>query len=199
MTDLVPLFREGPITCARWGTPLWAQTYQGGRACYREKYGSRRHGDVLLAGAPSPATPPMSRRDASWSAIELDRDWLEQVHARISLQDEVARVLSDRTRVVDRLRRLGHGYVDGLDSEGDYRRHKQALEVELESLVVPEVDAATEAGRLLQSLPLLRPYPFEGMEVCPVESADSAPPLRAGLREPIRAPAPVATQGILSL
>ena len=41
----------------------------------------------------------------------------------------------------------------GLFSEDDYRGQKQTLEMELESLVVPEVDAAAEAGDLLKRLP----------------------------------------------
>ena len=52
-----------------------------------------------------------------------------------------------------KLRRLANAYVDGLYQEGDYRREKHRLELELESLVVPEVTAAEEAGKLLQDLP----------------------------------------------
>ena len=37
----------------------------------------------------------------------------------------------------------------------EYRRQKHVLEVELESLIVPEVDAAAEAGRLITQLPAL--------------------------------------------
>ncbi|MCH8817894.1 MAG: recombinase family protein, partial [Chloroflexi bacterium] len=48
---------------------------------------------------------------------------------------------------------MGHEYGDGLSSENDYRGQKQTLEMELESLVVPEVDAAADAGELLKRLP----------------------------------------------
>ena len=37
----------------------------------------------------------------------------------------------------------------------EYRRQKQLLDAELESLVVPEADAATEAGHLIEKLPEL--------------------------------------------
>jgi site-specific DNA recombinase len=43
--------------------------------------------------------------------------------------------------------------VDGLFPDNEYRRQKHALETELESLIIPEVDAATEAGRLITQLP----------------------------------------------
>ncbi|MBI4328503.1 MAG: hypothetical protein HY685_01395 [Chloroflexi bacterium] len=51
--------------------------------------------------------------------------------------------------------RLGRDCVDGLYNEENYRREKKALEKRLVSLVVPGVDAAKEAGRLLENLPRL--------------------------------------------
>lgn len=44
----------------------------------------------------------------------------------------------------------------GLFDEVEYRRQKKSLEWEFESLLVPEVDAAKEAARLLADLPRLR-------------------------------------------
>ena len=41
-------------------------------------------------------------------------------------------------------------YVDGVYDDDEYRRQKQKLE--LGSLVLPEVDATAEAGRLIQRL-----------------------------------------------
>ena len=55
-----------------------------------------------------------------------------------------------------RLKRLGKAYVDGLYSDEDYRREKRTLEDKLDTLVVPRVDAAMEAGKLLERLPDLR-------------------------------------------
>jgi hypothetical protein len=44
-------------------------------------------------------------------------------------------------------------YLDGLLEHEDYKRQKRQLEERLQSLVVPGIDAATEAGRLLENLP----------------------------------------------
>ena len=52
-----------------------------------------------------------------------------------------------------RLRRLGTAYVDGLYDDDGYRREKRSLEDNLANLVVPGVDAAMEAGKLLENLP----------------------------------------------
>ena len=54
-----------------------------------------------------------------------------------------------------RIKRLGQIYVDGVIPEGDYRYQKRTLELELGSLVMPEVDAMKEAAKLLQDLPKL--------------------------------------------
>jgi len=45
--------------------------------------------------------------------------------------------------------------VDGLYDDDGYRREKRSLEDKLANLVVPGVDAAMEAGKLLEDLPVL--------------------------------------------
>ncbi|MCH7553238.1 MAG: hypothetical protein IIC82_04490 [Chloroflexi bacterium] len=54
-----------------------------------------------------------------------------------------------------RVKRLGQIYVDGVIPEGDYRYQKWTLELDLASLVMPEVDVMKEAAKLLQDLPRL--------------------------------------------
>ena len=44
-------------------------------------------------------------------------------------------------------------YLDGLLQADEYRRQKQLLEDKLSALIVPGVDAAREAGKLLEDLP----------------------------------------------
>ena len=43
--------------------------------------------------------------------------------------------------------------MDGVYDDEEYRRQKRKLEMELESLIAPEADAASEAGRLIERLP----------------------------------------------
>ena len=45
--------------------------------------------------------------------------------------------------------------MDGLYDHDGYRREKRSLEDKLANLVVPGVDAAMEAGKLLENLPVL--------------------------------------------
>ena len=57
--------------------------------------------------------------------------------------------------MIEKLHRLAQVYVDGHYPEDQYRQGNRRLELELESLLVPEVSAAEEAGRLLSDLPAL--------------------------------------------
>jgi len=47
----------------------------------------------------------------------------------------------------------GRAYVDGFYSDEDYQREKRSLEMGLETLTLPEADAAKEAGELITRLP----------------------------------------------
>jgi len=50
---------------------------------------------------------------------------------------------------------LGRPYVDGFYSDEDYKHEKRSLEMQLETLTLPEADAAREAGELIMDLPQL--------------------------------------------
>ena len=89
------------------------------------------------------------------AAIELEPNWLEAVLGRIALRDEVERVRIQRLQVQEKLNRLGNAYLDLLITEEECKRRKRLLDLEMESLVVPQANAAEEAGRLVQGLPRL--------------------------------------------
>jgi len=64
-------------------------------------------------------------------------------------------VKNDRQNAQEKLRRMTKAYVDGLFPDEEYNRQKKLIEMELESLVVPEANAAEEAGKLIMKLPEL--------------------------------------------
>jgi len=89
------------------------------------------------------------------SAIELGSQWIEEVLSIISLKDEVEKVKRQRQVIQEKLRRMTKVYMDGLLPDEEYHRQKKLLEMELESLVVPQADATEEAGKLILNLPRL--------------------------------------------
>ena len=75
--------------------------------------------------------------------------------ARLHLEEEVQRVARERRATEERLRRLGQVYLDELLDYDEYRRQKRQLEEKLGSLIVPGIEAAQQAGKLLEHLPQL--------------------------------------------
>ena len=146
---------KGIIRCAFCGMPMWAQTYKNGQRYYREHKSSRSLQICEGAGGSIPCHVPDGQMGKIVEAIELGPRWLEEVLSIISLQDQVQKVREDRAKVQEKLRRMARAYMDGLFPDDEYHRQKRLLEMELESLVVPEANAAEEAGKLVQDLPRL--------------------------------------------
>jgi hypothetical protein len=135
--------------------PMWSQTYKSGYRYYREHRASRSIEECPSAGGSIKCDTPDEQIGRIISAIEIGPTWQEQILAIISVKDEVERVKEERKKVEEKLKRLGQTYKDLLCDEAEYQRDKRRLQLELESLVVPEVNAAEEAGNLMERLPEL--------------------------------------------
>ena len=134
---------------------MWAQTYKNGNRYYREHKGSRGAGYCVDRSSSIPCDVPDNQVGRIVQAIALPEAWMDRVLAHIHLADDVERVRHERVQTEQRLRRLGTAYVDGLYDDDGYRREKRSLDDKLANLVVPGVDAAMEAGKLLENLPVL--------------------------------------------
>ncbi|MFC1956002.1 recombinase family protein [Chloroflexota bacterium] len=145
---------KGILRCAYCGMPMWAQTYKSGKPFYREHKASRSHG--LCPGGGSITCPVIDRQISSLiEAIELGPRWLEEILTIISQKDEMEKVKKQRQAVQEKLRRMAKAYIDGVFPDDEYYRQKKILEMELESLVIPQANAAEEAGKLILNLPSL--------------------------------------------
>ncbi len=143
---------KGIIRCAYCGMPMWAQTYKNGQKYYREHKNSRSQGVCPSTSGSIPCHFIDEQVRRLISAIELRPRWLEEVLSIISLKDEVYRVKEQKLAVMEKLRRMGKAYVDGLFPDVEYQRQKKLLEMELESLVVPAANAAEDAGNLIKDI-----------------------------------------------
>ncbi len=146
---------KGLIRCAYCGMPMWSQTYKNGHTYYREDNNSRSHGVCPASGGSIPCHVIDEQLGKIIMAIELGPQWLEEVLAIISLKDEIERVKIERQQVEEKLRRMTKVYIDGLFPDDEYHRQKKLLEMQLESLVVPEASAAEEAGKMIERLAML--------------------------------------------
>ena len=146
---------KGLVRCAHCLMPLWAQTLKSGSRLYREQARSRSHMLCPADGRSIPCDTPDEQMAKIVSTLVLPDAWMDRVLAQVQLADEVKRVEQDRRETEQRLKRLAQVYLDNLVSNEEYRRQKRHLEDRLASLVVPGVDAAREAGKLLEDLPRL--------------------------------------------
>ena len=144
---------KGIVRCAWCLMPMWAQTYNSGSRLYREHRASRSLASCPSAGGSIPCDVADAQIGKIVEAVELGPRWEEEVLTIITVDDEVERVKERRKKAQERLKRLGRAYVDGVYDDNEYRRQKRLIEAELESLVIPEADAAAEAGRLIERLP----------------------------------------------
>jgi site-specific DNA recombinase len=146
---------KGIIRCAYCGMPMWAQTYKNGCRYYREHHESRSielcpaHGGYIACDVADEQVGKLV------GAIELGSRWLEEILTIISMKDEVDRVKKARVATQEKLRRMAKAYIDGVFPDEEYHRQKRLLEMELESLVVPQANAAEEAGNLILNLKTL--------------------------------------------
>ncbi|MDD5287522.1 MAG: recombinase family protein [Dehalococcoidales bacterium] len=146
---------KGIIRCSYCGMPMWAQTYQNGHTYYREHQASRSLTPCPAHGGSITCEVADEQINKLVSNIELGPQWIEEVLAIISLKDEVERVKKQKVAIQEKLRRMTKAFIDGLFPDEEYHRQKKLIEMELESLVVPQADAAEEAGKLILNLPTL--------------------------------------------
>ena len=134
---------KGIIRCAYCLMPMWAQTYKSGRRYYREHRGSRGHAHCAASGGSIPCGLADKQVEKVVEAIKLGPRWEEEVLSIVSSRDEEESIREKRQKVQERLRRLVKVYTEGVLDDGEYERQKRVCELELESLVVPEADAAS--------------------------------------------------------
>ena len=78
---------------------------------------------------------------------------MDRALAKLQLQEGTDRIQKEHQSTVDRLRRLGRAFVDGLYSQEDYKREERTPEDRIASLVSPDQESAIRAGKLLEDLP----------------------------------------------
>jgi site-specific DNA recombinase len=146
---------KGIIRCCYCGMPMWAQTYKSGHSYYREHRHSRSIKPCPSTGGSITCHIIDDQIGQLIEAIELKPRWMEEVLAILSLKDESDRIAKQRKSIQEKLRRMAKAYIDGLFPDEEYQRQRKLLELEMESLVIPEIDAAREAGELIHNLPEL--------------------------------------------
>lgn len=137
---------QGLSRCVHCGYPMWADS--------RERPGLS--GSKCAYGAWSvPASIADQQMELVFSEIKLRYNWKDRVIDRISSQSQRVAINQERESLEGKLGRLNELYVEGNITKDEYQTRPRAIKERLDVLVIPEVDAATIAGSLMENMPAL--------------------------------------------
>jgi DNA invertase Pin-like site-specific DNA recombinase len=146
---------KGIARCIYCGYPLWSETSAPGYTYYREQKGARADYDCPASGKAIRCNAIDEQLDSIIKCLVLEPSWRERVISKLSTLSEHERILKQRNQLKDRLRRVAKAYMDGVIDDGEYNVQRKLLQDAIDSLVIPEADAALNAGEFLESLGLL--------------------------------------------
>ncbi len=146
---------KGIARCIYCGYPVWSETSSSKYGYYREQAGSRAHCDCPANGKAIRCDVIDAQIDSVIQSLVLEPSWRERIIAKISTLSEREHMLKQRKQIQEKLRRLGKTYLDGVIDDGEYNVQRKLLQNNLDSLVIPEADAAMNAGEMLESLGLI--------------------------------------------
>jgi len=154
-----PSFRlyllKGIARCIYCGYPLWSETSVPGYSYYREQKNSRANFNCPANSKAIRCNAIDEQIDTIVKSLVLEPSWRERIIAKLSTLSEHERILKQRKQTRERLRRLAKAYVDGIVDDSEYNVQRKLLQDALDSLVIPEADAALNTGELLESLGLI--------------------------------------------
>ena len=146
---------QGLSRCVHCGYPMWADSRgRNHTAYYRERPGLS--GSKCSYGAWSvPASIADQQIEVVFSELKLQDNWKDRVIDRISSQSQREAINQERESLDGKLGRLNELYVEGNITKEEYQTRQRAIKERLDVLVIPEVDAATIAGSLMENMPAL--------------------------------------------
>ena len=143
---------KGIVRCVYCGYPLWSETSAKGFTSYREPKNSRSHFACPANGRSISGRLLGDQIDNLIKSLVLLPSWRERVIDKLSILSERADMLRQREVIESKLRRLGKTFIDGLIEEGEYNVQRTLLQNVLNSMIIPEANAALKAGEQLENL-----------------------------------------------
>ena len=143
---------KGLARCIYCGFPLWSESSLAGYSYYREPRNGHAHEGCPATGKAIRTKPIDYQMDMLIKSLVLDPNWRTNIIDKVSSLSEHERVKKERANLNDRMRRLGKAFVDGLVEEEDYKIQRKMIQDQLDSLVIPEAEAAFDAGQKLENL-----------------------------------------------
>ncbi len=155
-----PYLLSGIGCCAACGSPLWANTINGGAHNYY-RCASRQRGDACRDGRVGQRADPVEAHiHGLFSQLTLPSAWQDRV-AELARQDDAPLdVESERKRLAAKLVRIRQGLIDGVLENDEAKAATQEVEAALAALQ-PQNQEAVRAGQVLTDVRELWPLMAE--------------------------------------
>jgi DNA invertase Pin-like site-specific DNA recombinase len=141
------------IYCDTCGETLRSQS--SGDYRYYKELSDTRGLTCPNAGATVRAETAEEQIGALLGCLRLPEDWQDRIRDNLLKDDERQKVLDRRRYLESRLKRIANIYADGVTSQDEYERQRDAIRKELKTLVIPEDVAVLDAGLYLETLDAL--------------------------------------------
>jgi site-specific DNA recombinase len=142
---------KGIAACVHCGEALWSE-WISGRGYYRESHATRQHDGCPASGRSVPCKVIDAQVGELFGRLHLPEHWREAIERRALTHDRRASIELERKRLREHLRRITNAYIDGNVSDETYSTRQRAIRDELDRLVMPELQAAVSAGKLLADM-----------------------------------------------
>ena len=144
----------GILRCAGCGGKVWAHSTKGGNSYYREY--NRQRGLPCTSSRCSVSAPILDRQVSDlFESLTLPPDWRVRLEEMLANEDRRERILVQRAKLAEKLRRLRTLYLELTLTDGEYQRERQRLQEQLQALVVPDKEPVVKAAAYVEDLPAL--------------------------------------------
>lgn len=144
--------------CAHCGRTLRAQGGRDKYSYYREMSKQRGYTDCPQAGRSIQAEEAETQLARIMTAFALPQDWQDEIKQVLDTEDQVRIMTEQRDKLQRQLQRAGELYEQEVYDRPTFEKKRDEIRRELDRLVIPDTDAALEAGYQLETLEDVWPH-----------------------------------------
>ncbi len=148
--------------CSECGRPLRAQGGREDYRYYREASQLRGFNDCPHRGMSIHAAIADAQIGRIMQAFHLPEDWQETIQKISTGEEERQKILAERKRLEDRLRRVAEMYEDGVLNRVEYEKRRMVVMKEIDALVLPDGDNLMGRGVQIETFRDI--WPLASME-----------------------------------
>jgi len=154
--------------CSACGRTLRAQGGREDYRYYREPSLLRGFSDCPHQGMSIHAAIADEQIGRIMQAFRLPEGWQETIKKISSGDDERQKILADRKRMEERLRRVAEMYEDGVLTRVEYEKRRMVVTKEMDTLILPDSDNLIGHGTQVETFRQIWPIatPEEQREIC---------------------------------